>query len=1073
MEIPASSWLQRVVRILGVERGEERLFVVATAALFLVEWAAVAATNVAETLFLKRVGVDRLPLVFLANSLLLAATGYAVGRLAARGDRRRLLVRLLAGSAVVWLVLWLPVSGDLDGAFPLLVIMAKQTDAVVALVFWATIGGLVSGRQAKRLFAPITAGGTLGGICGSFASAPIGRALGIPSLLLVAASMLALAGLTIAFGGRASERSRRAGHDRPPALVPSFRSLWDGWLFRVLVLSAFCAGVLGPMLYFQFSYVADLATKGSAGEQRLLDLYSAIRGWINVGVLAVQMIGTSALFRVIGVPVAAALSPLIYLLGLVGLCVQTSLAAGVGAMAGATLQDHAVYDPAQRILTTLFPERVRTTVATLVAGPVTRVGGVTGNAVVIGVLALSTPAWVGWIGLPVAVAWLVLAIALWRRYPSLLLEVASAGRLDARAARPPPSLVGARTLLALEESLVGPDADRCRAACALMLEAPPGRAVESLAYALTRAPRANQRLLVTTLDAILEEHSVVSHAAARTVARVLAAAHELPPLDHASLVQAYARLVGAAVDARERAVLERAAEDDREAVRLAARTALARVAEGDDVDTILLAARTSGDTPTRHIAREELRVELLRPGRDPSSGAGARLVAALAADLDSAERGHAARALADVAAQHGRRLAALTPALLALCGDADTGVRTAVLRFVGALRLEDQAPWVVGRLAAGNAEEATAAMHTLEKLGPTAIDALCDALRSGGLLARTRALVVLRDVPEAPGKLDALVAREVESGLRLMMIAGALDAGGANNVVLQRLRERIDASALAALLLLDVILDDERIGRACGLLGREVRRRDRAVLLEALEAVLPPDERARILPLIEGGDVGTSAARAGHLLHEPPPTFDEAVRELLVDGDRLTAMLLLGTMSREARGRLTSRLDGDPAAVSYDAAAMDRDIETILHLRSVDLFEHLATHQLADLARVVEEVTVSDGTAIVTEGEVDDCMYVVVDGRVRVVKGDVVLNHFSSRGFFGEMALLDGQTRSTSAIAVGAVRLLRLSRAALLQIMEEQPAIAIAMCQTLSRRVRDLLEDRARLEPRPGSRGGS
>jgi hypothetical protein len=32
--------------------------------------------------------------------------------------------------------------------------------------------------------------------------------------------------------------------------------------------------------------------------------------------------------------------------------------------------------------------------------------------------------------------------------------------------------------------------------------------------------------------------------------------------------------------------------------------------------------------------------------------------------------------------------------------------------------------------------------------------------------------------------------------------------------------------------------------------------------------------------------------------------------------------------------------------------------------------------------------------------------------------------------------------------------------------MEEQPAIAIAICQTLSRRVRNLLEDRARLEPK-------
>jgi CRP-like cAMP-binding protein len=44
--------------------------------------------------------------------------------------------------------------------------------------------------------------------------------------------------------------------------------------------------------------------------------------------------------------------------------------------------------------------------------------------------------------------------------------------------------------------------------------------------------------------------------------------------------------------------------------------------------------------------------------------------------------------------------------------------------------------------------------------------------------------------------------------------------------------------------------------------------------------------------------------------------------------------------------------------------------------------------------------------------------------------------------------------------------LLRLSRDAVLQIMEDQPAIAIAVCQTLSRRLRDVLEERARLEPK-------
>ena len=53
------------------------------------------------------------------------------------------------------------------------------------------------------------------------------------------------------------------------------------------------------------------------------------------------------------------------------------------------------------------------------------------------------------------------------------------------------------------------------------------------------------------------------------------------------------------------------------------------------------------------------------------------------------------------------------------------------------------------------------------------------------------------------------------------------------------------------------------------------------------------------------------------------------------------------------------------------------------------------------------------------------------------------------------------------------MRLLRLSRDALLRVMDEQPATAIAVCQTLSRRVRELLEDRERLEGRAGDERSS
>ena len=189
------------------------------------------------------------------------------------------------------------------------------------------------------------------------------------------------------------------------------------------------------MLYYQFSYVADLATAGMDGEHRLLAFYARFRGWINSAALLLQLVVTTRLYRRIGVPLASLVSPLLYLIGFAGLSLRLSLPTGVFAMAGTKLGDAAVYDPAQRIFYSLFPEGRRARVTAWLEGPVKRVGGVVGNLAILGALALGGASVVGEAALPVAGLWCAAGVLLWRRYPALLLE-ASAQRspdLDPRA----------------------------------------------------------------------------------------------------------------------------------------------------------------------------------------------------------------------------------------------------------------------------------------------------------------------------------------------------------------------------------------------------------------------------------------------------------------------------------------------------------------------------------------------------------------------------------------------------------------------------------------------------------------
>jgi CRP-like cAMP-binding protein len=133
-------------------------------------------------------------------------------------------------------------------------------------------------------------------------------------------------------------------------------------------------------------------------------------------------------------------------------------------------------------------------------------------------------------------------------------------------------------------------------------------------------------------------------------------------------------------------------------------------------------------------------------------------------------------------------------------------------------------------------------------------------------------------------------------------------------------------------------------------------------------------------------------------------------------------------------------------------------VEIALHLKSLPLFEGLTTRQLMDLANEVHEEQHDAETIVFREGEPGDCLYLIVEGQVRVTRGETLLRDQGPKSFFGEIAVLEDVSRTATITATSRVRFLRLDRDDLLRLMEELPAIAIGICQNLSRRVSELTE---------------
>ena len=99
------------------------------------------------------------------------------------------------------------------------------------------------------------------------------------------------------------------------------------------------------------------------------------------------------------------------------------------------------------------------------------------------------------------------------------------------------------------------------------------------------------------------------------------------------------------------------------------------------------------------------------------------------------------------------------------------------------------------------------------------------------------------------------------------------------------------------------------------------------------------------------------------------------------------------------------------------------------------------------------------GAVIFDEGDPGSRLYVIQSGQVRIVKRNgprqVTLARLGAGEFFGEMALLDHQPRSASAVIDEPARLLELDEAAFERMVTERGEVALRILRRLSRRLRE------------------
>lgn len=129
-------------------------------------------------------------------------------------------------------------------------------------------------------------------------------------------------------------------------------------------------------------------------------------------------------------------------------------------------------------------------------------------------------------------------------------------------------------------------------------------------------------------------------------------------------------------------------------------------------------------------------------------------------------------------------------------------------------------------------------------------------------------------------------------------------------------------------------------------------------------------------------------------------------------------------------------------------------------LTYVPIFSELENDALEKIEKIGSRKAYTKNDVILLEEDAGTALFVIVKGKVKVSRNsndgrEVILTILGESDFFGEMAILDGLTRSATVTAIDESELFLIQRNDFLNLLYEHPEVSVALLQELTRRLRN------------------
>jgi len=142
-------------------------------------------------------------------------------------------------------------------------------------------------------------------------------------------------------------------------------------------------------------------------------------------------------------------------------------------------------------------------------------------------------------------------------------------------------------------------------------------------------------------------------------------------------------------------------------------------------------------------------------------------------------------------------------------------------------------------------------------------------------------------------------------------------------------------------------------------------------------------------------------------------------------------------------------------------------LDKAIRLQKVELFGDMETDALALAASIAAQIQCSNGTVLFREHGSADALYIVLEGRVRLTRGNREVFSVGPGETLGNWALFDDQPSVATATCAEDSALLKIEREDFFDLLADNAEMTQRMFKALVKRVRALLA----LGLNPGAKG--